>query len=105
MTGVLNYRQLPGKSCIDRSQCPYMSDDGASHAPFLASGGMTFAVNNRVPKPQQQAGLDFAFFVSDPAVDWDVAFPGSFLDPLRSRHTVALSNPDSPEAKTFLEFG
>ncbi len=35
----------------------------------------------------------------------DVAFPGSFLDPLRQRHTASLANNRTLEAQSFLEFG
>lgn len=35
----------------------------------------------------------------------DVAFPGSFLDPLRQRHTVSLSNNETKESQSFLSYG
>jgi len=102
----LNYAPLPGKKCDISIECPHRTEDGASHAPFLASGGVGFAVNKRAPTLKQKAALAFAFYISDPAVGyWDVAVSGSFLDPLRQRHTVALSNPESEESQAFLEYG
>eukprot|EP00521_Asterionellopsis_glacialis_P011617 CAMPEP_0195307030 /NCGR_PEP_ID=MMETSP0707-20130614/37506_1 /TAXON_ID=33640 /ORGANISM="Asterionellopsis glacialis, Strain CCMP134" /LENGTH=877 /DNA_ID=CAMNT_0040371267 /DNA_START=157 /DNA_END=2790 /DNA_ORIENTATION=- len=106
MSGVLNYAPLPGKKCESSIECPHRTKDGVSHAPFLASGGVGLAVNKRAPILKQQAAIAFAFYISDPAVGyWDVAVSGSFLDPLRQRHTVALSNPESEESQAFLEYG
>lgn len=106
MTGVLNLAPLPGMKCKKDEYCPFASKDGANHAPFLASGGMSYAINSRVSKEKQQAALDFAFFLSDPAVSFrDVADPGSYLDPLRQRHTASLSNSETKEAQSFLDFG
>ena len=106
MTGILNYAALPGMSCKDRIKCPYVGEDGASHAPFLASGGMSYVVNARSEKRKQRAALDFSFYISDPATGyWDVAFTGSFLDPLRRRHTTSLSNPESIVSQAFLDNG
>lgn len=83
-----------------------MSVDGANHAPFLASGGMTYAINDRSSSVEKQAALDFILYLSDPAVSWwDVAYPESFLDPLRYRQISALGNIQSKEAQTFIEFG
>lgn len=109
MTGVLNYAPLPGMACEGDDafiKCPFVSDDGANHAPFLASGGMSYVVSARSSEVKQKAALDFSFYISDPAVSfWDVAFPGSFLDPLRRRHTASLSNPTSPSSQAFLQYG
>jgi len=106
MTGVLNLAPLPGMKCSKDDYCPFSSKDGANHAPFLASGGFAYAINSRVSKEKQQAAVDFAFYLSDPAVSFrDVADPGSFLDPLRQRHTASLSNSETKEAQSFLDFG
>lgn len=57
-------------------------------------------------KRKQKAALDFSFYISDPATGyWDVAFTGSFLDPLRRRHTTSLSNPESIVSQAFLDNG
>ena len=106
LSGVLNIAPLPGMKCNDNDYCPYVSKDGANHAPFLASGGMAYAVNGRISEEKQKAALDFAFYLSDPAVSfWDVANGDSFLDPLRLRHTASLSNNETVESKAFLSFG
>ena len=106
LSGVLNIAPLPGMKCNGNDDCPYASKYGANHAPFLASGGMAYAVNVRISEEKQKAALDFAFYLSDPAVSfWDVANSGSFLDPLRLRHTASLSNNETAEAKAFLSFG
>ena len=109
MTGVLNYAALPGMACDGDNaliKCPFVSDDGASHAPFLASGGASYVVSARSSEAKAKAALDFTFYISDPAVGfWDVAYPGSFLDPLRRRHTASLSNPTSPSSQAFLQYG
>mmetsp|Transcript_2561 Transcript_2561/g.4800 ORF Transcript_2561/g.4800 Transcript_2561/m.4800 type:complete len:860 (-) Transcript_2561:460-3039(-) len=107
MSGVLNLAPLPGKKCQQTDYCPYASpEDGVNHAPFLAGGGMVYAMNSRSSVEKQQAGLDFALYLSDPGVSfWDVAHPESFLDPLRLRHTSSLANNATREAMAFLEFG
>lgn len=106
MKGALNLAPLPGMKCKEGDECPFMSEDGANHAPFLASGGMSLAVNSRISEKKQAAALDLALYLSDPAVSfWDVAFPGSFLDPLRQRHTASLANNQTKESQSFLEFG
>jgi class 3 adenylate cyclase len=106
LAGKLSIAPLPGIACTDKSVCPFVSADGASHAPFLASGGMTYAVNDRSSLPKKRAALDFALYLSDPAVSWwDVAYPGSYLDPCRYRQISALGNIQSKEAQTFLDFG
>eukprot|EP00551_Chaetoceros_affinis_P009294 CAMPEP_0203685038 /NCGR_PEP_ID=MMETSP0090-20130426/48339_1 /ASSEMBLY_ACC=CAM_ASM_001088 /TAXON_ID=426623 /ORGANISM="Chaetoceros affinis, Strain CCMP159" /LENGTH=900 /DNA_ID=CAMNT_0050554221 /DNA_START=1 /DNA_END=2703 /DNA_ORIENTATION=- len=105
MIGKLVYATLPGMKCKDNIQCPNISPDGNNHAPFLAGGGMTFSVSNRATNKQQRMALDFAFYVSDPDVSYrDVAYPDSYLDPLRQRHTAALSNVNSRESQAFLAF-
>ena len=105
MTGILRYAPLPGMKCTDNIECPHMRD-GVSHAPFLANGGYAFAVNNRSATTQQKMALDFSFYISDPDISYhDVAYPKSFLDPLRLRHTAALTNVDSPQSRAFLENG
>lgn len=106
LSGILNILPLPGMKCGKNDMCPHKSAHGANHAPFLASGGQAYAVNSRSSKEKQKAAIDFAFYVSDPAVSfWDVAHKDSFLDPLRMRHTASLSNNQSPEAQAFLAFG
>ena len=107
MSGILNLAPLPGKKCRQTDYCPYASPEhGVNHAPFLAGGGMIYAINSRSSLEKQQAGLDFASYLSDPAVSfWDVAHPGSFLNPLRMRHTSSLANNSTREALAFLEFG
>jgi len=106
MSQSLNLAPLPGKKCTEDDVCPFASEYGVNHAPFLAGGGMAYAVNDRVSKEKQKAALDFAFYLSDPGGSfWDVAHPDSFLDPLRSRHTSSLANNRTLEAKAFLEFG
>jgi len=109
MTGVLNYAALPGMACEGDDaviECPFVSNGGANHAPFLASGGMSYVVSARSSEKKQKAALDFSFYISDPAVSfWDVANPGSFLDPLRRRHTASLSNPTSLASQAFLQYG
>jgi multiple sugar transport system substrate-binding protein len=106
LTGKLSIAPLPGIACEDKSVCPFTSADGASHAPFLASGGMTYAVNGRSSDPEKKAALDFILYLSDPAVSWwDVANPDSYLDPCRYRQISALGNIQSKESQTFLDFG
>jgi len=106
LAGKLNVAPLPGIKCGMEDYCPHKSDDGASHAPFLASGGMSYAVNSRISNQKQKAALDFAFYLSDPAVSfWDVAYHSSFLEPLRRRHTASLGNNETEEAKAFLANG
>jgi multiple sugar transport system substrate-binding protein len=107
MSGVLNLAPLPGKKCNRGDDCPYASPEhDVNHAPFLAGGGMVYAVNGRSSLEKKQAGLDFALYLSDPGVSfWDVAHPESFLDPLRLRHTSSLANNATKEAMAFLEFG
>lgn len=68
LSGKLNVGPLPGLNCAKDDYCPHVSDDGASHAPFLASDGMAYAINSRISKEKQKATLDFAFFLSDPSV-------------------------------------
>lgn len=64
------------------------------------------AVNSRTTPEKQAAALDLAFYMSDPAVSfWDVAYPMSFLDPLRQRHTVSLGNTETKESQSFLSYG
>lgn len=106
MNGTLNLAPLPGRKCKEDEFCPFKSEFGVNHAPFLAGGGFAYAVNDRKPPIIQQAALDFALYLSDPGTSfWDVAHPESFCDPLRLRHTASLSNEESLEAKAFLEFG
>ena len=106
MSGKINLAPLPGKKCIDGEYCPFQSEYGVNHAPFLASGGMAYAVNSRISEQKQAAALDFALYLSDPGGSfWDVAHPESFLDPLRLRHTASLSNNRTKESRAFLDFG
>ncbi len=44
MKGVLNLAPLPGMKCKESDDCPFMSEDRANHAPFLASGGKSLLV-------------------------------------------------------------
>ena len=105
-SGNLNLAPLPGKKCREDESCPYASEDGVNYAPFLASGGMAYAVNGRKSQKKQEAALAFALYLSDPGASfWDVAHPSSFLDPLRLRHTASLANNSTREAKAFLDFG
>ena len=106
MAGVLNLAPLPGMKCTEYSGCPHASSHGVNHAPFLAGGGLAYAVNARVSQEKQRAALDFALYLSDPEASfWDVAHPHSYLDPLRQRHTTSLANNETKEAQAFLEFG
>lgn len=106
MTGTLDLAPLPGMKCDNTVDCPFASEDGANHAPYLASGGLCMAVNNRTTPEKQAAALDLAFYMSDPSVSyWDVAYPGSFLDPLRQRHTASLGNKETKESQSFLSYG
>ena len=106
LSGMLSILPLPGMKCSEDELCPHKSSYGANHAPFLAGGGFAYAVNGRISEEKQKAVIDFAFYISDPAVSfWDVAHTDSFLDPLRMRHTASLSNNQTAEAQAFLAFG
>lgn len=109
-SGILRYQQLPGMNCdklLEKGvECTFPSKDGNNHAPFLASGGMSFAVSDSSSPERAQLALDFAFYMSDPDISYeDVAYPGSYLDPLRQRHTADLQIPSSPQSKAFLKYG
>jgi hypothetical protein len=107
MSGVLNLAPLPGKKCRSGDDCPFASPEyEVSHAPFLAGGGMVYAINNRSSLEKKQAGLDFSLYLSDPGVSfWDVAHPDSFFDIHRLRHTSSLANNQTRQSMAFLEFG
>jgi hypothetical protein len=107
MSGVLNLAPLPGKKCNSGDDCPFaLPEHEVNHAPFLAGGGMVYAINNRSSQEKKQAGLDFALYLSDPGVSfWDAAHPGSYFDIHRLRHTSSLANNQSKQSLAFLEFG